>query len=147
MTPPYSVWISGNNYHRTALTSCLCKWKGWLMILSSGIWRLTIISEISSVVSGKVRVLYIITSTLKCMCMVPLLKKNMQCQCFFFCLEKAYDLTRKYGILKDLDQFGLGGICPFLFKTFYLIGILESGSGLHRQELSVPQGSLICYSF
>ena len=37
----------------------------------------------------------------------------------FFDLEKAYDTTWKYGIMKDLHKLGLKG--HFLFKIFYQI--------------------------
>jgi hypothetical protein len=38
----------------------------------------------------------------------------------FFDLEKAYDTTWKYGILRDLHDMGLRGICHYLSPTFSL---------------------------
>ena len=39
----------------------------------------------------------------------------------FFDLQKAYDTTWKYGILKDLHDMGLRGNLPIYFETFYPI--------------------------
>ena len=36
----------------------------------------------------------------------------------FFDLEKAYDTTWPYGILKDLNNFGLQGRLPIFIKNF-----------------------------
>ena len=44
----------------------------------------------------------------------------------FFDLEKAYDTTWKYGIMRDLYNMDLKDVCPFLFKTFDLIENFES---------------------
>ena len=41
---------------------------------------------------------------------------------FFSNLDKAYDTTLKYGIMKDLQIFTSEDVYPFLFKDFYLKG-------------------------
>jgi hypothetical protein len=44
----------------------------------------------------------------------------------FFDLEKAYDTTWKYGILKDLFDMGLKGKLPNFISNFYLTENLMS---------------------
>ena len=43
----------------------------------------------------------------------------------FFDLEKAYDTTWKYGIMRDLNDFGLKGRLPNFIENF-LIDVLKS---------------------
>ena len=43
----------------------------------------------------------------------------------FFDIEKAYDTTWKYGMMKNMIWTS-GDVYPFLFKTFYLRGNFES---------------------
>ena len=66
----------------------------------------------------------------------------------FFDLEKAYDTTWKYGILKDLYNFGLRGRLPIFIKNFlsdrvFKVRLGTSISELHTQEMGVPQGSIL----
>ena len=44
-------------------------------------------------------------------------KKTMA---IFFDLEKVYDTTRKYGIMRNLHDLGLSGRLPMFIKTFSL---------------------------
>ena len=53
----------------------------------------------------------------------------------FFDLEKAYDTTWKYGILKDLFDMGLTGKLPNFISNFL--------SDIQEQEMGVPQGSIL----
>ena len=69
----------------------------------------------------------------------------------FFDLEKAYDTTWPYGILKDLKNFGLQGRLPIFIQNFLedrsfrtLIGSTYSDS--KPQEVGVPQGSILSVS-
>ena len=66
----------------------------------------------------------------------------------FFDLEKTYDTTWKYGIMKDLRGFGLRGCHPIYianvlkdrsFKS--LMGSTFSDS--HQQEMGLPHGSIL----
>jgi len=66
----------------------------------------------------------------------------------FFDLEKAYDCTWKYGIMKDLHEAGLRGRLPcfiegFLKKTQFSVRLGACLSGLFDQEMGVPQGSVL----
>jgi ribonuclease HI len=66
----------------------------------------------------------------------------------FFDLEKAYDTTWKYGILQDLHEFGLRGRMPLFIKNFlsdriFKVRVGNSFSDLHKQDMGVPQGSIL----
>ena len=66
----------------------------------------------------------------------------------FFDLEKAYDTTWKYEIMKDLHDFGLRGntaifIPHFLKDRSFKVRVGCTFSEAHLQEMGVPQGSSI----
>jgi Reverse transcriptase (RNA-dependent DNA polymerase) len=66
----------------------------------------------------------------------------------FFDLEKAYDTTWKYGILKDLQNVGLKGRLPefisnFLHNRHFKVIVGSCFSDLHEQEMGVPQGGVL----
>ena len=66
----------------------------------------------------------------------------------FFDLEKAYDTTWKYEIMKDLHGFGLRGRLPifisnFLQDRFFKVRVGSTFSDFHPQEMGVPQGSIL----
>ena len=63
----------------------------------------------------------------------PLLKRNMLSLFFFFDLEKAYDTTWKYGILRDLHEFGVKGRLANFLESFLA----------ERSFQGVPQGSIL----
>ena len=66
----------------------------------------------------------------------------------FFDLEKAYDTTWKYGILKDLFDMGLKGklfifISNFLSDREFNVRVNSTYSDIQEQEIGVPQGSIL----
>ena len=66
----------------------------------------------------------------------------------FFDLEKAYDTTWRYGILKDLHNFGMKGRLPNLIKSFLedrtiQVRVGSTLSDLYDQEQGVPQGAIL----
>ena len=66
----------------------------------------------------------------------------------FFDLEKAYDTTWKYGILRDLHNLGLRGRLPmfiknFLFERTFRVRVGSTLSNSQHQEEGVPQGSIL----
>ena len=66
----------------------------------------------------------------------------------FFDLEKAYDCTWKYGIMKDLHQAGLRGRLPCFIEGFlknrqFSVRLGACLSGMFDQEMGVPQGSVL----
>ena len=66
----------------------------------------------------------------------------------FFDLEKAYDTTWKFGILKDLHDTGLQGRLPLFIASFlsdrkFQFRVAGSYSKLCEQETEVPHGSIL----
>lgn len=66
----------------------------------------------------------------------------------FFDLESAYDTTWKYGIMKDLHDFGLRGRLPvfisaFLNERYFRVRVGNTLSGRREQEMGVPQGCIL----
>jgi len=70
----------------------------------------------------------------------------------FFDIEKSYDTTRKFGILKDLHDACLRSRLPlfiagFLHDRKFQVRLGGSYSKLSEQETGVPHGKhIICYS-
>lgn len=68
--------------------------------------------------------------------------------CVFFDLEKAYDTTWKYGIMRDLHATGLRGRLPmfvadFLSNRQFRVRLGSTLSDCYPQEMGVPQGSIL----
>ena len=66
----------------------------------------------------------------------------------FFDLEKAYDTTWRYGILKDLQDLGLRGRLPVFIRSFLedrtmKVRVGSTLSDCYDQEQGVPQGSIL----
>ena len=66
----------------------------------------------------------------------------------FFDLEKAFDCTWKYDIMKDLHQAGLRGRLPCFIEGFvknrqFSVRLGACLSGMFDQEMGVPQGSVL----
>ena len=66
----------------------------------------------------------------------------------FFDLEKAYDTTWKYGIMKDLHNSGLRGRLPTFIEGLlknrqFQVKVGSNFSQLYNQEMGVPQGSIL----
>jgi ribonuclease HI len=66
----------------------------------------------------------------------------------FFDLEKAYDMTWRYGILKDLSEAGLTGFLPKYIKSFlncrkFKVRVSGHLSPSYVQENGVPQGAIL----
>ena len=66
----------------------------------------------------------------------------------FFDLEKAYDTTWRYGILKDIHKLGLRGRLPTFIEGFLAdramqVRVGSSLSDYYDQEQGVPQGGVL----
>ncbi|GBN73656.1 RNA-directed DNA polymerase from mobile element jockey [Araneus ventricosus] len=66
----------------------------------------------------------------------------------FFDIEKAYDRTWRYGILKDLHDLGLKGNLPIFIRNFlklrkFRVKVESEFSDFFIQEEGVPQGSVL----
>ena len=70
----------------------------------------------------------------------------------FFDLEKAYDTTWRYGILKDIHKLGLRGRLPKFIENFLAdramqVRVGSSLSDYYDQEPGVPQGGVLSTTF
>ena len=97
--------------------------------------------------SVKVEALWIILFVLKPLFETPLPKRNMLCLSFSI-LEKTYDTTWKYGILKDLFDMRLKGklftfISNFLSDREFNVRVNSIYSDIQEQEIGVPQGGIL----
>ena len=67
---------------------------------------------------------------------------------FFFDLEKAYESTWKFGIMRDLYNAGLRGRLPLFIESFlknrqFHVRLGSSYSDLFEQEMGIPQGIIL----
>ena len=66
----------------------------------------------------------------------------------FFDLEKTYDTTWKYGVMKDLHELGIKGRLPQFIKGFlsnrkFRVYVDTTFSSVKNQDVGVPQGSIL----
>ena len=66
----------------------------------------------------------------------------------FFDLEKAYDTTWRYGIMKDIHKLGFRGRLPTFIESFLAdramqVRVGSTLSDLYDQEQGVPQGGVL----
>ena len=74
--------------------------------------------------------------------------KREQAVAIFFDMEKAYDTAWRYGIMQDLHNLGFRGRLPLFIQKFlsnrqFTVRVGNSTSDKCRQEIGVPQGSIL----
>lgn len=137
-----------NNYRPIALTSCLCKLLEKLVNS-----RLVYILETTKALapfqsgfrSGRStidNILYLETQIRHAFL------RRSHLVAIFFDMEKAYDRTWRYGILRDLYSLGFRGRLPIFIKNFlalreFRVRIGSAFSDIFIQEEGVPQGSVL----
>ena len=137
-----------SNYRPIALTSCLCKLMEKL-VCKRLIWYLEANNKINKNQSGYRKNRSTLDQLIKLETLIrnSFIKKKHVTVVFFY-IEKAFDTTWKYGILKDLHKMGLRGLLPNFIKNFlknrtFQTKIGQTLSDWYPQEEGVPQGSIL----
>ena len=136
------------NYRPIALTSCLCKVME-RMVNNRLAWFLEINNIISSSQNGFRHRRSCIDHVVKLETYIreAFLNKQHTIAIFFY-LEKAFDTTWRYGILRDLYASGLRGNLPsfitnFLHSRIFRVRVGDIFSDPFVQSMGVPQGSIL----
>ena len=148
ITKPRKDHSNPTNYHSIALISCVCKTME-RMVNARLIWYLEKQHILFRYQSGfrqnqSDNDQLIRFETYICNGLI----KNRHVVSIFFDLEKAYDTTWRYGIVKDLHKTGIKGNMAAFIKNFlshrnFTVRHENASSDMHKQETGVPQGSIL----
>ncbi|KAG8177447.1 hypothetical protein JTE90_008631 [Oedothorax gibbosus] len=136
------------NYRPIALTSCLCKLME-RMVNARLVYCLEEKGTFSPFQSGfrhhrsTIDNILLLETSIR-----EAFVRNQHLVSIFFDMEKAYDRTWRYGILKDLYHLGFRGNLPVFIQNFLKTRVFQVrvGSTLSRdfyQREGVPQGSVL----
>ena len=137
-----------NNHRPIALTSCICKTME-RMINKRLTWYLEVNNILTNHQAGFRQGRSTIDQLVRLETSIRDAFVNKQhLVAIFFDLEKAYDTTWKYGIMRDLHNMGLRGRLPLFIDNFlkdrtFQVRLGRVLSNIHEQEMGVPQGSVL----
>jgi len=137
-----------SNYRPIALTSCVCKTME-RMINARLVWFLESNGLLSNIQCGFRQGRSTLDHLVRFETFIRnAFAKKEHAVSIFFDLEKAYDTTWKYGILKDLFDMGLKGKLPNFISNFlsdreFNVRVNSTYSDIQEQEMGVPQGSIL----
>ena len=137
-----------SNYRPIALTNCVCKTME-RMINARLVWFLESNGLLSNIQCGFRQGRSTLDHLVRFETFIRnAFAKKQHAVSIFFDLEKAYDTTWKYGILKDLFDMGLKGKLPNFISNFlsdreFNVRVNSTYSDIQEQEMGVPQGSIL----
>ena len=145
---PQKEGTNVSNYRPIALTSCMCKIME-KMVNVRLVWVLERKGLINPSQCGfrRMRSCTDILMRLEASICEAFISKKHHIS-IFFDLEKAYDTTWRFGILRTLHELGFRGELPLFIQSFlanrtFKVKVGNSFSSLHSQEEGVPQGSVL----
>ena len=137
-----------SNYRPISLTSCLCKLMEKI-INKRLMWYLEQSKSLSPLQCGFRKNRSTIDHLVRLESFIrEVFERGEHLVAIFFDLEKAFDTTWKFGILKDLHNLGLRGNLPKFIKNFldnrsFQVKVGSSLSDIFNQAEGVPQGSIL----
>jgi hypothetical protein len=137
-----------SNYRPIALANCVCKTME-RMINARLIWFLESNGLLSNIQYGFRQSRSLLDHLVRFETFIRnAFAKKEHAVSIFFDLEKAYDTTWKYGILKDLFDTGLKGKLPNFISNFlsdreFNVRVNSTYSDIQEQGMGVPQGSIL----
>ncbi len=137
-----------STYRPISLTSCICKLLE-RMVNTRLVWHLEQRNLLTPIQCGfrknRSTMDHLVTLTTQ-ISTAFVLRQHLVA--IFFDLEKAYDTTWRYGILRTIHSWGLRGRLPlflvaFLSSRYFRVRLGDRLSASHHLENGVPQGSIL----